>query len=392
MSDEDTTKQMPADEGPEPQPTHDETAETAARPEGAPGPKRLFRSRDDRMLSGVAGGLGRYFSVDPVIIRIAFAVATFAGGLGIIAYIALALFVPADPEGGEEPVSAVERSRWLALAVGAVIAVAAFSAAGSLFFWDSGWGGGPFGLLFLIAIGAGAYALLRDREPGQGSSAGRRIMAGAIAVGAAIGLIVLAFTSAFVAATGSGTVIAALVIAAGLLLIVGAVRGGARWLIAPALALAVPLGVVSAADISFAGGVGERHYRPATATAVPDRYEFGVGELVVDLRDIDWTEAATSIPLELDLGVGEAVVLVPEEVCVSSELHVGAGEIVSGAGRIEGFDIDEFRPDGVAPRPSLILDAEVDLGSLRVLNEYDPGGRHGPPFEHRGEETRADAC
>lgn len=395
MSNDDTTQNIPADEGPKAPPTGGETAETEAHPQNPSGPKRLFRSRDDRMISGVAGGLGRYFSIDPVIIRIAFGVAAFAGGFGVLAYIALVLFVPSDPKGDEEPASPVERSRWLALGVGAVLAIAAFSAAGSLFFWDWGWGGGPFGLLFLIAIGAGAYALLRNREPGQPSSAGRRVAAAAIAVGAAIGLIVLAFASAFFAATGSGTVIAALVIAAGLLLVAGAVRGGLRWLIAPALALAIPLGVVSAADISFAGGVGERSYRPATTSAVQDRYEFGVGELVVDLRDLDWTEPAISIPLELNLGIGEAVVLVPEEVCVSSELHVGAGEIVSGAGRVEGFDIDEPRPDGIAQRPNLTLDAEVDLGSLRVLNEYDSGDRRGPPFGRfgvRDDETRADAC
>ena len=52
----------------------DETT-TIQQPE-EPGPRRLLRSNRDRMLAGVAGGLGSYFNVDPVIFRIGFVVAT----------------------------------------------------------------------------------------------------------------------------------------------------------------------------------------------------------------------------------------------------------------------------------------------------------------------------
>src|SRR5437764_9520995 len=59
-------------------------------------PRRLLRSSDDRVLAGVAGGLGRYFGVDPVIFRIGFGLSVFFGGLGLLAYVLLALFVPTD--------------------------------------------------------------------------------------------------------------------------------------------------------------------------------------------------------------------------------------------------------------------------------------------------------
>ena len=49
------------------------------------------------MIAGVAGGLGRYFNIDPVIVRIAFAISVLIGGLGVLAYVALALFVPTAP-------------------------------------------------------------------------------------------------------------------------------------------------------------------------------------------------------------------------------------------------------------------------------------------------------
>ena len=54
------------------------------RPEDAPGPSRrvvLRRSRDDKVIAGVAGGLGRYLGVDPVIIRVAFVVLAVSGAL-----------------------------------------------------------------------------------------------------------------------------------------------------------------------------------------------------------------------------------------------------------------------------------------------------------------------
>jgi phage shock protein C len=55
---------------------------------------RLYRSRKSRMMSGVCGGLGEYFNIDPVIVRIAFVVAAFGWGASIIAYILLWIIVP----------------------------------------------------------------------------------------------------------------------------------------------------------------------------------------------------------------------------------------------------------------------------------------------------------
>ncbi len=364
---------VPPGEGGGSSPPDPPTAPTEEYHGGAEGePKRLERSRGDRVLAGVAGGLGRYFSVDPLIFRIAFAVSVFFGGLGALAYIALALFVPNEPgPDGETERPPIQRSRWLAIAAGVIVVCVAISAAGSLFFWgDWGWDGGPWGLLILVAIAAGAYALIRRRDPEEPMTAGRTVAAVALAVVAAFALVGVALASAFATATGNGTVIAALVVAIGAMLVVAAFRGGARWLIAPALALAVPLGVVSAADISFAGGIGDRFHQPSSMREVDDRYELGVGRLVVDLRELDWARD-TELSLDLDLGVGEAVLVVPEDVCVSPDLRVGAGEIVLGSGVDQGVDVDSNPTAGIVRGASVDLDGEVDVGSLRVLN----GGR-----------------
>jgi phage shock protein C len=65
--------------------------------------KRLYRSRDDRMIAGVCGGIANYFGVDPTIIRLVFVVFALGIGSGVLAYIILAIIVPEEPEGYGAP-------------------------------------------------------------------------------------------------------------------------------------------------------------------------------------------------------------------------------------------------------------------------------------------------
>lgn len=64
------------------------------------GPKRLYRSRIDRKLAGVCGGIAEYFGVDPVLIRLLWVFFTLAAGGGILAYLIAWLVVPEAPEAG----------------------------------------------------------------------------------------------------------------------------------------------------------------------------------------------------------------------------------------------------------------------------------------------------
>ncbi|AVT39002.1 PspC domain-containing protein [Plantactinospora sp. BB1] len=60
--------------------------------------KQLRRPTTDRMIAGVASGLGRYFNVDPTLVRVVFAaVAVFTGGLGLLAYPVLWFLMPEEP-------------------------------------------------------------------------------------------------------------------------------------------------------------------------------------------------------------------------------------------------------------------------------------------------------
>lgn len=59
--------------------------------------KRLYRSSTQKVIGGVAGGLGDYLDIDPVLIRIAFVVALFFGGAGLLAYIIAWIIIPEQP-------------------------------------------------------------------------------------------------------------------------------------------------------------------------------------------------------------------------------------------------------------------------------------------------------
>jgi phage shock protein C len=65
--------------------------------------KKLYRSNTDKMIAGVAGGLGEYLDVDPTIIRLAFALLALIGGHGVLIYLVLWLIVPLSPYGVPQP-------------------------------------------------------------------------------------------------------------------------------------------------------------------------------------------------------------------------------------------------------------------------------------------------
>ena len=89
-------------------------------PPGAPPRKRVERSRADRVIAGVCGGLGDYFDVDPVIFRIAFVVLAFVGGAGLLLYPAAWLLLPEEGHRRSIGESWMQRGRhghWLPIAL-----------------------------------------------------------------------------------------------------------------------------------------------------------------------------------------------------------------------------------------------------------------------------------
>lgn len=58
--------------------------------------KRLYRSRKDKMLAGICGGLAEYFAVDPSLVRIACVLLCLYAGTGLLVYILAAIIIPED--------------------------------------------------------------------------------------------------------------------------------------------------------------------------------------------------------------------------------------------------------------------------------------------------------
>jgi phage shock protein C len=68
-------------------------------PPSGGGPRVVRRSRTDRVIAGVCGGVGRYLGVDPVLLRIAFIILALANGLGVIAYVVAWVAIPEERPG-----------------------------------------------------------------------------------------------------------------------------------------------------------------------------------------------------------------------------------------------------------------------------------------------------
>jgi phage shock protein PspC (stress-responsive transcriptional regulator) len=301
--------------------------------------RRLLRSPSDRMIWGVAGGLAEHLSVSSTLVRAAFVITALFSGIGLLAYLVLAVALPQD-DGSGKPVEESLSSR--------------------------------FGRVLLVSLLVAAVICLA---------------------------ICLAAASAWVTATGHGTIVAGVVIAVGIALVAAAFVEGVRrrvlpWLVGAGLVLAIPAGAIAAADVNIDESLGEREYRPATAADIPeDGYELGAGQLVVDLRDLPWAEGQT-IPVSAELGMGQLIVSVPSDVCVVADADAKAGELLVAGDSSDGLnpEVDSGEPQSQAPR--LELDAELQFGQL-VVTDRDPDDvedhGHGRDFDEEDNEEEADS-
>jgi phage shock protein PspC (stress-responsive transcriptional regulator) len=127
-------------------------------------PGRLYRSRHDRKLAGVCGGLGQYLNLDPVLARLAFVVLTLMSGIGLLAYIVMAIVIPERPVGDEEPVNANlaitpipgEVLGYALAGLGLLLLAGNFGLARIFGGWDNLW---P-----LLLVGLGVLLLVKRRR------------------------------------------------------------------------------------------------------------------------------------------------------------------------------------------------------------------------------------
>jgi phage shock protein PspC (stress-responsive transcriptional regulator) len=346
--------------------------------------KPLVRSRTDRVIGGVCAGVARYLGVDALVVRIAAVALVLLGGVGVLLYVGGLLLLP-DDTGETYAGNESTRGRFFtALGVVALVGAAALVLSGAVL--------GALGVLvpvaFLALIGLSAWWMVSGRGIGDDWRVIlRRSLAGLAVL---LGCLVVFVGGGWAAAAGGGTLVAGLVIGAGVALVLGAFVRPVRFLVLPAISLALGAGFVSAAGVDLDGGVGEREYTPASASDIRDRYELGAGQLVVDLRDTRLPKG--DVPVALDVGMGEAVLLVRDDVCVASRARIGMGDVRVFDRESNGVDVDwDDRRAAPAGVTRVVVDADVGFGQFRV-GRRDVSHDHGRSERRGGDGPGNAAC
>ncbi|MBE2319005.1 PspC domain-containing protein [Solirubrobacter sp. CPCC 204708] len=317
--------------------------------------RQLTLSTSDKHVWGVAGGLGRYFGVDPMLFRVAFGVSVVFGGIGIVAYLALAAFLASD---NGRPAWMADKPRAASLVIIASLAVAGLTTMSPPGFI---LGPGLFGIAVFTLLAVAGYRAIGQEirnDPARLAAKGVLAMLGLVAaVAAAVGI-------GFVVALGGGVAVAIVSMVAGLGLVTAGLLGGPRWLILPVIVLVLPLAVVSAADLDLEGGVGERRHAPLAVADLRPEYRVGVGRMELDLRDLNVPAGSTEV--KVNVGIGEARVLVPNDVCASIDGDIGVGAADIPNRFKEGPDIAIREA-----RKQLVIKADIGVGHLQVDRNRD---------------------
>lgn len=290
--------------------------------------KRLERSSSDRMLAGVAGGLGRYFDVHPAFFRVGFVVLTLLGGSGILIYAAAALVMPAEGAPDSVATRALRQRRhrpWPLIGLG-LLAVAGAVALSNASFWPHG------DVWILLAIAGGA--ILWVTRHGLPEPRSEEETAEAVSLAHSDSHRVRGFFKWLVIAVGS---FLALVLAAS------------------ALAAAV-------FHVHVGNGLGDRRYTVA-ASELPRSYELGVGSMRLDLSGVEVPAGGTRT-VKARVDIGDLDITVPANVALQATARVRAGYARVLGEESDGWEVE--RTISETGSRTLVLDAQVGAGSIRI--------------------------
>ena len=148
-------------------------------------------------------------------------------------------------------------------------------------------------------------------------------------------------------------------------LVMGAWRGRAKWLIPVGLLLAVALAATSVIDLPVRGGSGDVSFRPLTVEEIQTPYRLAAGELLLDLGAVDLHGETVTVVASVAAGVLDIVV--PRDVAVDIDAHVGAGDLMLLGRDSEGLDISRQLTDpGREGAGRLVLRLRAGLGLVEV--------------------------
>lgn len=374
---------------------------------------RIRRSRADRKVAGVAGGLGRHLDIDPLILRVGFVVLTFFGGVGLLLYVALWLLLPEDGSDWAT-IKLDRRSRTVALVVIGVLALALLL--------SHGWWGRP-GPLFFAAVIVGvvvvtlqltrrdrprsgptdpgvttppsayavppqsyavppqaytqptqtqtqthsvppSYAVPQQPRPVNPRKRGPILFWYALAVMAvALGTLGIAdLAGADVAPSAYPATVLGL---SAVFLLIGSFFGRAGGLILVGLlAAAVTVGTT----IADRWDPHRATVDPTSASDVRGNYRMDVGDLVLDLTDVSDPQDLDGRTIYVNGRVGHLDIRVPDDVTVVANTRVTGVGGSSVFGQDDGgFDtIVDTTHDAGPGAPRLVIDARLHVGQIDV--------------------------
>ncbi|HKU57772.1 MAG TPA: PspC domain-containing protein [Gaiellaceae bacterium] len=265
--------------------------------------KRLERSRSEKILAGVCGGLGRYFDIAPAVFRLGFVVLTVLGGAGILVYLAAVLVMPKEGDEASiaEEILRKRRDHPVRLVALGLVAVAILSLLARADTWPSA------GAAWFLVVVAGLVLLW--------SSTRRRGLF--VALTSVVVLIAVAAAAAVVAAFA--------------------------WF-----------------DVSLGDGVGRHTYTPTSVAAAERGYDLGIGRLDLDLTQLP---AGAPASIQAHVGLGELRIVVPRNEDVFVAAHVKAGSIDSLGHHSDGRNARLETGNG----STLTVIANVGAGHVEVV-------------------------
>lgn len=377
-------------------------------PVQAAGVRPLRRRQSDRVIGGVAGGLGDYLNVDPILIRAGFAGLMVFGGAGLVLYVLGWLLIPAQGQASsivEATIHGLAR-RTGRIGPAAIVLVAIIIVSP----WITGYGGSFYiepAVFWALAIAAIGIVLLLPLRDGGSAGISGAAAAAYVAPGAApmdpaawrqaaaapalvaaasapvrprerspLGWYVIAGALLLMGALAVVDIIANVRVTpgqyfgAGLLdlgigLVVGAWWGRARLIGLLAL-LILPVAVVAAfLTVPLEGGFGSHEYQPQAIAEVAPAYHIVGGRLVIDLSRLP--AGSQRVKLDASVGVGTMYVIVPKHATVEITGTVQGGELwLLGRDHV-GTDLsDHVSEAGGAGADTLVLTVDAGIGRVWI--------------------------
>jgi phage shock protein PspC (stress-responsive transcriptional regulator) len=300
--------------------------------------RRLQRSRSDRKVAGVSGGLAEYFEIHPAVFRVGFVVLTLLGGAGILIYAAAALVMPDEGNDDSFATAALRDRRdrpWPLIGLGFLaVAGAILLSRVTLSLNGGSW------FLFLVA---GVVILWITRQPAAKRTASTASTAD-IRHSPAVAPSELAKKDS------------------------RRLRRLGKWLLITiatlfALVLIAIAAFFAVFDVDLGNGVGDRDIAITSVENLPSNYELGIGTLDLDLRQLKLPVGETHVSGRVD--VGDLHVLVPADATLRIHGSAELGEVdlpggIGGDGRNVESNLVET---GLRV---LVIDGHVGVGSVRI--------------------------